>query len=144
MAEELFEVLRPHMEGQSQLHLAGHSLGGSLATLVALTAHLRLGGSSSSNSSTAAASHHQQQQQLGAGGLQVQCTTFGSPPVLALAAGAGEDGGSMLQALRMAPGSVRNYVLQVKSLRSLWSSRDSSSPARPSTSRFCSATPSAG
>lgn len=113
MAEELFEVLRPHMEGQSQLHLAGHSLGGSLATLVALTAHLRLGGSGSSSGSGTAANSQQQQQPLGGGGLQVQCTTFGSPPVLALAAGAGEDGGSMLQALRMPPGSVRNYVLQV-------------------------------
>lgn len=51
MAEELYGVLHPHMEGHSRLHLAGHSLGGSLATMVALTAHLRLGGSNSSSSS---------------------------------------------------------------------------------------------
>jgi len=49
MADELFEVLRPHIEGHSQVHLAGHSLGGSLATLLAVTAHLKLG-SISSNS----------------------------------------------------------------------------------------------
>ena len=136
-------MLRPHMEGQSHLHLAGHSLGGSLATLVALTAHLRLGGSGSSADAAS------QQQPLGMGGLQVQCTTFGSPPVLALAAGAGEDGGSMLQALRMPPSSVRNYVLQVLRGSCLGGSCNSISPFRPSavacqSPSFCSAPPTAG
>ncbi|KAL4452698.1 hypothetical protein ABPG75_008360 [Micractinium tetrahymenae] len=152
MAEELFGVLRPHMEGVPRLHLAGHSLGGSLATLVALTAHLKLGASSlgassggSDSSSTSSSSdgahpsglagssspgsagfgsgavpsrqqqqqrqqaqHAQQQRQR----LQVEVTTFGSPPVLALAHGAEEDGRSILQALRLPLGAVKNYVLQ--------------------------------
>ncbi|KAL4439045.1 hypothetical protein ABPG77_006982 [Micractinium sp. CCAP 211/92] len=135
MAEELFEVLRPHMEGVPRLHLAGHSLGGSLATLVALTAHLKLGGSclggdggassagggsstsSGGTSSGALSAGHQpqqqrQQQQQQRQRLQVEVTTFGSPPVLALARGAEEDGRSILQALRLPLDSVRNYVLQ--------------------------------
>ncbi|KAI3436571.1 hypothetical protein D9Q98_005987 [Chlorella vulgaris] len=124
MAEELYSVLRPHMEGQGQLHLAGHSLGGSLATLVALTAHLRLGGSTSASAASLNDRQQQQQQQLSPQGqqqqqqqqqrrrLQVTCTTFGSPPVLAMSQGEGEDGRSILQAARMPPGAVRNYVLQ--------------------------------
>jgi pimeloyl-ACP methyl ester carboxylesterase len=126
MAEELYSVLRPHMEGQGQLHLAGHSLGGSLATLVALTAHLRLGGSTSASAASLNDRQQQQQQQLSPQGqqqqqqqqqrrrLQVTCTTFGSPPVLAMSQGEGEDGRSILQAARMPPGAVRNYVLQVR------------------------------
>lgn len=122
MAAELFEVLRPHMEGVPRLHLAGHSLGGSLATLVGLTAHLKLGGSclggggggaasgrGSSTSSSGTSSdaepvehpprqQHQQQQRQQRQRLQVEVTTFGSPPVLALAHGAEEDGRSILQA----------------------------------------------
>lgn len=133
MADELFAVLRPHMEGQTRVHLAGHSLGGSLATLVALTAQLKLGGcsvpstsSSSSSGSTGSGSGSNGTGSSGAGSggggggdgrqgrqcLQVQCTTFGSPPVLALAQGAAEDGRSILQALKLPLSSVRNYVLQ--------------------------------
>lgn len=135
MADELFGELRPHIEGQAHLHLAGHSLGGSLATLMALTAHLRLGGggggssseqsdassssgtsgsdSSRSNSTAPPAATAPAEQAPPGGGLRVQCTTFGSPPVLALESQDDEDGRSILRALRLPPGSVRNYVLQV-------------------------------
>lgn len=130
MAGELFEELRPHMEGVPRLHLAGHSLGGSLATLVALTAHLKLGGSSlkagkgggssaggddsdasgsgpssSGGSRGDAQQQRQRQRQPGRRHLQVEVTTFGSPPVLALAHGAEEDGRSILQA--RGPGAGR-------------------------------------
>lgn len=126
MAVELFAALRPHLEGP-HLHLAGHSLGGSLATLVGLMAHLKglgsssssadSGGGSSSSSSgggggSSGGAQQQLQQQQGAR-LRVQCTTFGSPPVLALAAQQDEDGRAILQALRLPLGTVRNYVLQV-------------------------------
>lgn len=147
MAEELFEVLRPHMEGAPRLHLAGHSLGGSLATLVALTAHLKLGGSSlgagggsssshgAGGSSDSAASslrgggstsgalpvkqqhgqqlREQQQEQQRRQRLQVEVTTFGSPPVLALAHGAEEDGRSILQARgEGGPGSAVQHLAE--------------------------------
>ena len=149
MAEELFEVLRPHLEGP-HLHVAGHSLGGSLATLVGLTAHLRgvgagpaasaggsgsssNGGSSSRASGSSGASSSSSSSSSGGGGgsggssssaaqqrpqqpgqPRVQVTTFGSPPVLALASAADEDGRAILRALRLPLGTVRNYVLQVR------------------------------
>ena len=135
MAEELFEVLRPHMEGHARLHLAGHSLGGSLATLVALAAHLKLGGTRPASGSGGVASSSglgglggSSSGSGGGGGnlgssgrgggqepaLRVGVTTFGSPPVVALSEGAEEDGRSILQALRLPPGCVRNYVLQAR------------------------------
>jgi hypothetical protein len=129
-------VLRPHLEGGGRLHVAGHSLGGSLATLVAIAAHLRLGGGGGSReedvaaATAAAAGQRIKSSVTGSGGsgkvgggtagqrgrLAVQCTTFGSPPVLALARAPGEDGRSILAALRLPLGAVRNYVLQVAKL----------------------------
>ena len=65
MASELYKQLEPHIKrarasGQT-ICFGGHSLGGALATLVCCLAHLHL--------------------KLPAS--QVQCATFGSPPVLA-------------------------------------------------------------
>ena len=78
MAAELFEVLRPHLEAYPHVHVAGHSLGGALSSMLALTAHLKT-----------------------AGRVGVQATTFGSPPVLALGRRGDEDGRAILQARRL-------------------------------------------
>ena len=119
MAAELYDVLQPHMEGARHVELAGHSLGGSLATLLALTAHLRLngglgasagssssgggggsggpaGGFASSSSSSSSISSSGGSTPLSRN-LSVHCTTFGSPPVLALANQPDEDGRSILK-----------------------------------------------
>ena len=89
MAEELWEDLRPHIAGApGTIQLAGHSLGGSLSLLLACMAQL----------------------ELGVPGSRLGCATFGSPPVLSLSQGA-EGGSAILAALGMAPGAVRNYVL---------------------------------
>lgn len=122
MATELFDVLRPHMEAARHVELAGHSLGGSLATLLALTAHLRIGGGGGSGDSASSSSVSSSSDGRGSvgrpeggfassssgssgasrplqrGRLSVHCTTFGSPPVLALANQPDEDGQSILRA----------------------------------------------
>lgn len=102
MAEQLFEDLRPHLEGAPNVHLAGHSLGGSLATLLAVTTHLRLhGGGSGSGGSVGGGNGASSSSGSGGAGKgvqpRVQVTTFGSPPVLALAGPGGEDGRALLQ-----------------------------------------------
>lgn len=50
------------------------------------------------------------QLEAGIPGSRVRVATFGSPPVLSLARGA-DSGDAILEALGMAPGAVRNYVL---------------------------------
>jgi hypothetical protein len=143
MAAELFDVLHPHIEAARHVELAGHSLGGSLATLLALTAHLRINGgmgvgdssSGSSSGGGGSSSSHESSgggrrttsftssSSSGSGGsdgssrplqrrLSLHCTTFGSPPVLALASQPDEDGRSILKALQLPTGTFRNYVLQ--------------------------------
>lgn len=88
MATHLWQDLHPHiLNASGAIHFAGHSMGGSLAVLLTAMSHL----------------------QLGMPGYRMTATTFGSPPVLSL--NQGHDGAAILEALGMAPTSVRNYVL---------------------------------
>ena len=77
MAQELYKQVEPHIQrakaaGQT-ICFGGHSLGGALATLVCCLALL----------------------QVPLNPQQVQCVTFGSPPVLAHRDG--KDGNAILQ-----------------------------------------------
>ncbi|GAB4818785.1 hypothetical protein N2152v2_005831 [Parachlorella kessleri] len=88
MATDLWQDLEAFIaRAPGDVHFAGHSLGGSLSLLLTVMSHLR----------------------LGMPGQRMTATTFGSPPVLSLRRG--EDGDAILEALGMAPSSVRNYVL---------------------------------
>ncbi|KAL3139882.1 hypothetical protein ABBQ38_004176 [Trebouxia sp. C0009 RCD-2024] len=91
MANELYKQLQPHIRRAKDLGqtigFGGHSLGGALATLVCCLARL--------------------DQRLPA--HQVQCATFGSPPVLAHKDG--KDGDTILQLLGLPAASLRSFVL---------------------------------
>ncbi|DBA99807.1 TPA: hypothetical protein ACH3X3_012346 [Trebouxia sp. C0006] len=91
MAQELYKQLECHIQqaktaGQT-ICFGGHSLGGALATLVCCHALL----------------------QLRLDPQQVQCVTFGSPPVLAHRDG--KDGNAILQMLGLPSAGLRSYVL---------------------------------
>ncbi|KAK9811041.1 hypothetical protein WJX73_008480 [Symbiochloris irregularis] len=93
MVEELLNVLCPFIttpaDGKAprKITFAGHSLGGSLATLLTCLVRMRL--------HTPAALLH--------------CFSFGSPPVLALADGSTAH--DIVKAVGLKPGSLRSFVL---------------------------------
>eukprot|EP00884_Botryococcus_braunii_P015633 jgi/Botrbrau1/2753/Bobra.0164s0032.1 len=95
MAEDLWEHVREHLEvGASKgagkgrpLVLVGHSMGGSLATLLTCLARLR-------------------------GGVppSIRCFSFGSPPTLAFS-GEGSPSAGVLSVLGLPKSAMRNFVL---------------------------------
>jgi pimeloyl-ACP methyl ester carboxylesterase len=86
MAAALWDELGPHISDfRGDIQVAGHSLGGSLATLLAGHASLKLGI-----------------------GERLYCSSFGSPPVLALDNGPG--GSNLPAALGIPAAHCRNFV----------------------------------